>query len=765
MKRISVLILALCALAAVSCENQKWTEPIQKEGYSIIAQKGGPTLGFASVPLLYDRGHVFKDLDRDGELDAYEDWRLSPAKRAADLASKLSIEEIAGLMLYSSHQSVPATWNGTYDGKPFAESDAKPYDLTDQQKKFLAEDNLRAVLMTTVDGAAQAARWSNNMQAYVEGLGHGIPVNFSSDPRHQSASDKEFYVAASYISIWPSSLGLAATFDPDLVEEFGRIASQEYRALGIATALSPQVDIATEPRWWRFSGTFGEDPDLVTDMARAYCDGFQTSPKGSRIDGAWGYGSVNAMAKHWYGYGAQEGGRDSHFAHGKYAVYPGNNLEEHKRPFAEGAFKLKGGTKSASAVMPIYSVLWNQDPDGENVGGSYSGFVIRKQLRDGCGFEGVACTDWGITGDNTAMDFRGGGKPWGVEDLSVAERHYRILQMGVDQFGGNDEKGPVLEAYQMWVENEGGLAARERFELSARRLLLNVFRVGLFENPYLDPEESAAIAGNAEFKAKGFEAQCKSVVMLKNHAAVLPVKGRAKVYLPERTYPPTPGIWSEVLSPERKGRMISAETMSEYFDVVDDPAEADFALVAIKEPSVTMGYETSDVEAGGNGYVPMSLQYEDYTASTAREESIAGGDPLETFTNRSYRGKTVSTRNRCDLVLVRETRDAMGEKPVVVVLETGRPVVLAEIEPYCDAILVDFEVQGKAIADIVSGVFEPSGLLPMQFPADMAAVEAQFEDVPRDLRCYTDADGNVYDFAFGLNWKGKIDDSRVKKYY
>ena len=211
---------------------------------------------------------------------------------------------------------------------------------------------------------------------------------------------------------------MAATFDPVLMTQFGEIAAQEYRALGITTALSPQIDVATEPRWWRFSGTFGEDPQLVTDMARAYCDAFQTTPGTN----GWGNKSVNAMVKHWYGYGAQEAGRDSHFSHGKFAVYPGNNLAMHKRPFADGAFKLKGGTKMASAVMPIYSIVLDQDPSGENVGGSYSKWLIQQQLREGEHFEGVVCTDWGITGDCNSVYDPGCGKPWGVEDLTVAER-------------------------------------------------------------------------------------------------------------------------------------------------------------------------------------------------------------------------------------------------------------------------------------------------------------------------------------------------------
>lgn len=740
-------LLPLFVLLVSACASKY--EVQEKDGYNLVVQKGGPTLGYSptsGISLLEVDGFAFKDLNKNGKLDIYEDWRQSLEERAKDLASQLSIDEIAGLMLYSDHQGVPSE------------------ELTDEQKEFLGVDNLRAVLITFVKDTKTAAIWNNNMQAFVEGLGHGIPGNTSSDPRNHARSDMEFNAGAGGdISLWPGSLGLAATFDPSVVEEFGRIASEEYRALGIATALSPQVDIATEPRWWRFSGTFGEDPNLSTDMARAYCDGFQTSPDGEKLWGGWGWKSVNAMVKHWYGYGAQEAGRDGHFAHGKFAVFPGNNLKMHKQAFTEGAFKLKGGTGSASAVMPVYSILWNQAPAGENRGGAFSDFVIRQELREAAGFDGVVCTDWHITYDNTTMDWEGHGKPWGVEEMTVAERHYQAILVGTDQFGGNNDKVPVLEAYQMWVKNFGEESARERFEKSAYRLTLNEFRVGLFENPYLDPEESARIVGNPDFMAKGYEAQLKSVVMLKNHGKVLPAAEKSKVYLPKRHFPATPGVWGG-MSEEKWDWLISPETVSRFFQIVDTPEEADWALVAIEEPSIQMGYELSDVRKGGNGYVPITLQYEDYTAKEARPVSIAGGDPLEKFTNRGYKGKTVKTRNRDDMVLVRETKRQMGNKPVVVVLETGKPVILSEIEPYADAILLSFEVQNQAILETICGQNEPSALLPMQIPANMATVEKQCEDLPFDMECYKDADGNVYDFAFGLSWNGVINDSRTKQY-
>ncbi len=741
----NVVVVGGMLIGLMACNGQKWSEQ-QVDSFMLVTQKEGPTLSYSpqsGVKLLTEDGYAFKDLNRNDSLDAYEDWRLTSQERAADLASKLSKEEIAGLMLYSSHQAVPSA------------------ELTEDQKKFLSKDHLRAVLITSVESPRTAAQWNNRMQAFIEGLDHGIPANTSSDPRHEAKATTEYNAGAGgHISQWPTSLGLAATFDPQLMYRFGEIASEEYRALGIATALSPQVDIATDPRWTRFSGTFGEDPLLATEMARAYCDAFQTTPDTR----GWGMRSVNAMVKHWYGYGAQEGGRDSHFASGKYAVYPGNNLAEHKLSFIDGAFKLEGGTEMASAVMPIYSILWNQDPSGENVGGSYSQWLIQKQLREEAKFEGVVCTDWGITKDMKVLDSPMGGKPWGVESLTEAERHYKILQAGVDQYGGNNEIGPVLAAYDMWAKAQGEKSARQRFEQSARRLLLNVFRVGLFEHPYLDPEASEKIVGNPQFMREGYEAQLKSVVMLKNHDnKTLPMDKKYKVYVPKRHFPAIPGLWGGI-SEEKTVEPIDLALVRKYYEVVEQPEQADFAICLIEEPSTGFGYSAADVKRGGNGYVPYSLQYDDYKAVDARSVSIAGGDPMEKFTNRSYKGKTVKAYNRDDMLMVSETKRAMGEKPVIVILETGRPVVLSEIEPKADAILVSFNVQHQALLDIISGKNEPSALLPMQMPADMKTVEEQHEDVPRDMRCYQDADGNTYDFAFGLNWQGVIKDERVKNY-
>ena len=738
-----------------------------------VTQKGGATLGYTSAPLLTVDEYAFKDLNRNGTLDPYEDWRLPAEERAKDLAAQLSIEEIAGLMLYSGHQAVPGSAYGfggaTYDGKPFAESGADPSDLTDQQKKFLTEDNLRAVLVTTVESPEVAARWNNKVQSLVESLGHGIPANNSSDPRNETAATAEFNMGAGgKISLWPTPLGLAATFDPALVKQFGQIASEEYRALGIATALSPQIDLATEPRWSRFNGTFGEDPNLDTDMARAYVDGFQTTP-GAK-DG-WGVQSVNAMVKHWPSGGPEEGGCDAHFNYGKYAVYPGGHFEDHLKAFTEGAFRLDGGTGKAAAVMPYYTISYGIDPSGDNVGNSYSKYIITDLLRGKYAYDGVVCTDWNITYDNASIESFD-GKCWGVEGLSVAERHFEVIKAGVDQFGGNNDKGPVLKAYQMWVRQFGEESARARFEASAVRLLLNSFRTGLFENPYLEPAVSAATVGKPEFMQAGYQAQLKSVVMVKNHGSTLPEipgqagnDGKKKVYVPQRYYPQMPGMFGLSMgAPAHWDYPVDKALVEKYFEWAETPEEADFALVMVQEPQAGSGYDVNDRARGGNGYVPISLQYRPYKAVYARPESVAGGDPKEDFTNRSYRGKTVSTYNEADLDLVIKTKKQMGGKPVVAVVSVSRPVVLSELEPFADAILLTFGVQNQAVMDIIAGAAEPSGLLPMQFPADMRTVEEQQEDVPHDLRPLLDADGHAWDFAYGLNWSGVIEDARTAKY-
>ena len=772
MKKIILVNALLLSISFSMLGQKKWSET-PKGNFSVIENKGGLTIGYSpksGVTILTIDGFAFKDLNKNGVLDAYEDWRKPVAERAKDLASKMTVDQMAGLMLYSRHQAVPAAaggyFGGTYNGKPFPESGAQAFDLSDQQKAFLTSDNLRHVLMTSVENPTVSALWNNNVQALVESIGMGIPANNSSDPRHGANKDSEYNAGSGgSISQWPEDLGLAATFDPAITEQFGTIAAKEYRALGITTALSPQIDLATEPRWNRFVGTFGEDPKLATDMARAYVDGFQSSPKTNAPYEGWGNQSVNAMIKHWPSGGPEEGGRDGHFAYGKFAVYPGNNFETHLKTFIDGAFKLNGGTKKAAAVMPYYTISFNQDKKyGENVGNGFSKYIVTDLLRDKYGYEGVVCTDWLITGDEGKTPDVFAGKSWGTEKMTLAERHYKVMMAGVDQFGGNNDIKPVLEAYQMGIKEHGEAFMRARFEQSAVRLLLNIFRVGLFENAYLDPEETQTIVGKSEYMKAGYDAQLKSIVMIKNQKNTLPIATGKTVYVPKRTTPPGINFFG-FPTPEKTEYPVNLELIKKYYTVTDDPSKADFAIVFIKSP-VSNGYSKADREAGGNGYMPISLQLKDYTAVDARKESLAAGDPVidPTITNRSYWNKTSKSNSYPDLTTILDTKKAMNGKPVLVAITISNPMVFHEFEKEVDAIVGEFGVQTEALLDIVSGKVEPSGLLPLQMPIDMTTVEKQFEDVPHDMIPYKDTAGNVYDFGYGLNWKGIIKDARTEKY-
>jgi len=775
----SAAAFVLMLLAGMSASNRvdpgrKWYAlPADSSGIILVKNQNGPTLGYSSasgVKILTVDGMAFKDLDKNGKLDKYEDWRLPVDERAKDLASKLSIDQIAGLMLYSAHQSIPAAsrgplGSGTYNGKPFTDGmDAAA--ISDQQRSFLIKDNLRHVLVTSVQTPAIAAKWNNNVQALVEGSGSGIPANNSSDPRHSASTGYEYTAGAGgTISQWPDELGLAATFDPAVTEQFGSIAAQEYRALGIATALSPQIDLGSEPRWARINGTFGEDPQLDADMARAYVDGFQTSTGSAEIAGGWGYNSVNAMMKHWPGGGPEEGGRDAHFAYGKYAVYPGNNFDEHLVSFVDGALKLSGKTKMVSAVMPYYTISYGRDKvTGENEGNSYNKYLITDLLRGKYGYNGVICTDWLVTADEGKTPDTFLGKSWGMETKTVAERHYKILMAGVDQFGGNNDAGPVIEAYNMGVKEHGEAYMRARFEQSGVRLLKNIFRVGLFENPYLDVQHTKATVGKPQFMTAGYNAQLKSIVLLKNHDKLLPLQKGKTIYMPKKFFPSVQGFFGPP-SKERFEDAVKAELIAKYFKVTDDPSKADCAIVFVSSPSGGAGYDAGDFKNGGNGYVPITLQYGPYTANDAREHSIAAGDPVEPgITNRSYKGKSITAANYQDLKTIEETKKAMNGKPVIVAITLAKPAILAEFEKDANAIVAGFGVQNQAILDILTGTAEPSGLLPFQMPANMQTVELQDEDIPHDMQCYTDADGHTYDFGFGMNWKGEIHDARTAKY-
>jgi len=523
------------------------------------------------------------------------------------------------------------------------QGNAQPMDRPSPGELILKR-NVRYILVrpNPAEQPEITARFSNGVQEIAEGSRLGIPVAFSTDPRHSGSlrpgPQQSGPPATPNISRWPEQIGFAAIRDPKVVREFGRIAATEYRAMGLSVALSPMADIATEPRWNRISGTFGEDAALAAKLVRAYVEGFQ----GKQL----GPDSVMTICKHFPGDGPVKSGLDPHNDYGKWQVYPGNNFNHHLLPF-QAAFEAGTG-----GIMPGYAI-----PTGvDKVGMAFSRIIVTDLLRKKSRFDGLVVTDW----------LR--NMPWGVEDLSEKQRQQRIVEAGCDQIGGDNDPKYILE-----LVKEGSIA-ESRINESVRRAIKPLFQLGLFENPYVDPERAKAIVASVEFARAGMTAQRNSIVLLKNARELLPLSGKPRLYV-------------ENISKEAAGR---------YGTVVEDAKSAEVAIIRVNAPYA--------VHEGDGGFF-----------RGAHEGTLA------------YAG----AENAKELDAIK--RLVASGKPVIVCIYLDRPAVLSEFIGDVAAVLAHFSVGDEALLDIVFGRVNPIGRLPLNLPRDMASVEKQQEDVPNDL--------------------------------
>ncbi|SEH02981.1 beta-glucosidase [Nonomuraea solani] len=448
-------------------------------------------------------GTVYRDLNGNGVMDPYEDPRLPVAQRVRDLISRMTVEEKAGQFF---HPMIEAG----QDGSP-VETGAMlmPHSTSHTiQRQFITHFN---VIMLPGE-AKVAALWHNRVQKLAEQTRLGIPVTISTDPCHSGGDNLATSMLSGAFSRWPEAMGLAALRDVDAVREFARIARQEYRAIGIRSALHPQIDLATEPRWARQSGTFGPSAELTTAYVRAYLEGFQ----GESLDAT----SVACMTKHFPGGGPQKDGEDPHFPYGREQVYPGGLFDHHLQPFLEA---IDAGT---SAIMPYYGMPVGAVHKGraiEEVGFGFNKGVITGILREDLGYDGVVCTDWQLVTDSPYSPARA----WGVEHLSRAGRVARILDAGCDQLGGEECTDVLLSLV------EDGTVPESRLDESLARLLAVKFELGLFDDPYAEAPERA---GTPEAVTAGFDVQVGSLVLLKNDG-LLPLAPTARVYVEGGAFP------------------------------------------------------------------------------------------------------------------------------------------------------------------------------------------------------------------------------------
>ena len=576
----------------------------------------------------------FRDLNKNGSRDIYEDAAQPIEDRIQDLLSQMTVAEKAGMLF------------NAISGIDFGEG-------MERVDSLISKLHINHLDMPGRATPEEIMEYHNELQQRAENTRLGIPITFYSDPRNglrfnEKAGENRFH------SWWPSQLGLAATGDEALVKEFGDIARQEFLALGIRLALHPMADLATEPRWYRVYTTFGENADASAKLTKAYVKGFQGEKLGPH--------SVLCQTKHFPGGGPQKDGMDAHFPTGKEQVYPGGMFDYHLKPFTEGA--LPAGTAQL--------MLYYGQPIGiteEEVAFGFNKEIVTDLLRDSLGFDGVVCTDWALVSDNRAKP----ASAWGVEHLSRKERVKKIIDAGVDMFGGEDCTDLVVE-----LVREGSIP-EARLDESVRRILHDKFVLGLFDDPYLS-EENLRIFEKETFKAKGREAQRKSLVLLKNDADILPLSQNVKVY----------------------PQGIEPKALEKYATIVATPEEADFIVLKFGTP-----------------YTPVK-------------------DPKFFLERMFHQGRLdfPDAEKQAMLTLI-------NKKPTVSIFTMNRPAVIPQINAASKALIVDFTCQDEVIAELIFGEFQPTGKLPVEMPSSVPAVEAQLEDVPHDSKdpLYSFGDG------------------------
>lgn len=634
LSRLSVLALLLCSGTALAAPPQ----PVL------------PT----DQPLLTVEGLSFRDLNRDGALNPYEDWRLSPEVRAADLVAWMNLAEKAGAAV---HGTAPIA------GGPLASGPA--YD-TAAAAAIIQGQHVNSLITRMAIAPADFAAENNRLQTIAANTRLGIPLTISTDPRNHFQVLGGASVAASGFSQWPETLGFGALNDPALTRRFAALVRAEYRAVGIQMALSPQADLATEPRWSRINGTFGEDPARVSAQVKAYVQGMQGGDTGLKP------GGVATVVKHWVGYGAQIDGYDGHNYYGRFTDFTKGGFDRHVAAFL-GAFEA-----GATGIMPTYTIQKGLSLEGkpvEPVSGGYNKQMLTDLLRGTHKFKGLILSDWAITNDcnescrtgNPPQQPKDIATPWGVEDLTQPQRFAKGMLAGIDQFGGVNDGLPLLAA----VEQK--LLPESRLTEAVTTIMTLKFEQGLFENPFVDPAAAASIVGRADVQAEGRAAQAKALVMLENRLgpAPLPAGGGKRLFI---------------------HGVDEAAARAAGFTIAATPDQADIALIRLKAPFQTL-------------------------------------HPGFFFGRMQHEGDLDFKENDPGLALVRQ---AAAKVPVIVTIYLDRPAILANLKPHAATLIGEFGITDAALFDALTGKVAPSGKLPFELPATMAAVRAQSPALPHD---------------------------------
>ena len=606
--------------------------------------------------IILKEGSKYRDLNRNGKIDIYEDNNFSAEQRAADLLSKMSLEEKVGQMFHP-----PISLKGGAISEIMNLASGKG----DSTESLILNKHISHFNLYGSPSPLELSKKLNYLQRVSEKSRLAIPLTISSDPIHEVPRGGGIAAfSLKGFSKWPSQLGFAATRDSQTIKEFAEIAGKEYLAVGIRTALHPMSDLATEPRWARNFGTFGSNANLSSEFTKAYMDGFQ----GKRIDKK----SVLTMVKHFPGGGPQEDGLDPHLYSGRNQIYPGDNFNYHLKPFEEA---INNGLK---VIMPYYGIPIDQT--SENVAMAYNKDILTDLLRKKLRFNGVICTDWGIIS----------GRHWGVDNLSIKERYKKSIDAGVDQYGGESSPKYILDLVK---DNE---ITEERINFSVKKILINKFELGLFDEPFVDEQSVIKKVGIEPYINKGILAQKKSVVLLKNdkndNKNVLPLSKGVKVF--------SDGFDKSILK--------------NYCEIIDNPKDSDFILLQLR--TVFNGNQPSGIDR-----------------------------PIDNFLSKMFPNNDL---NYDDEILSKVKKYSSTNK-LITVVDLNRPAILTEIEKLSHGLIAVFGVFDEVVLEIIFGDFNPIGKLPFDIPSSMKEVNKQLSDVPDDTR------NPIFKYGHGLSYSKK----------
>jgi len=753
--------------------NDMYLEPV------LFHNENGPTIGVTTCGVIVKDGLFFKDMDNDGVLSPYEDWRNDHETRAADMVKHLPLHQQAGLVLNTLWNTpLSMTLEGARDekGNIVPSKIFKKYDPNEPIPKGILPglDN-RVDDAQVIDMKLTAGVYRGEMraEASVAALYHNLGTQYVEHEATQGGVAIPYSLHTNPINIgYPDFLGFGAAVmgdgNFDIVYDMAQTDRKMMAACGLNIMYGPQIDVSTDPRWPRNSGTYGERPEITAGITRELVRGYHDGEDGLKK------GAIALTVKHFPGDGPAENGFEPHLPIGQWRLYPTEgSMEKYHLPPFQAAFDMK-----ASAIMPDYSRICNDGrsvpqyykgklTSSEAVPSAYSKELLQDLARDTMGFTGYVNSDSGITTTQV----------YGVEHLSMPERYAKAISAGTDVIGGNYDVENIIKAVE-----EGYLPKADLDRANYRRLL-SLFYQERVDNPYLDPAEADRVrAENYEGAKKAAYKACqKEVVLAKNHGGVLPMVKGKKVYVAVFSGADA-GAWLAQMmgagvagedNNEKLRKQLEGLLAAKGYEIVNTPEECDYCYMHVwpKQNNIVFRQCSMPVIDLVEGYM-----HEEREVNKSQKKT---GNLIEINTLRGV----------SKIPALAETVHAHGGKTIATCVVCN-PWILTNLEPYCDGLTFQYTISpvamGNALGaqmDVLSGEFNPTGKMSLTMvscPEVVAITEKEIDGEVREIcaspndvpgydkdpyidpailakvkggsYAYCDEDGNYYRSGFGLRY-------------